>query len=188
MNSNIKLIQQPDGRRNFLRCAFTLHAARREDDFQTRIPALHDVQHVANRRAGGGRDQADALRIFGQRPFPFRREQSLRRKLLLEFLEGDLQRADALQCETFSRLNSTQLNWAAASLSVKYMWPEDCARRLVTSPVTQTWPTDFSSNRLTCAVNSETDKTFLVCSVGNSSPKSHCDLDLVTILRLNSHW
>ena len=61
------------------------------------------------------------------------------------------------------------------------MWPEDWARRLVTSPVTQTWPTDFSSNRLTCAVSSETDKTFLVCSVGNSSPKSHCDLDLLTV-------
>src|ERR1039457_6205955 len=56
------------------------------------------------------------------------------------------------------------------------MWPEDWARRFVTSPVTQTWPTCFSSNRLTCAVSSLTDRTFCVCSAGNSSPKSHCDL------------
>src|SRR5271169_4672680 len=59
------------------------------------------------------------------------------------------------------------------------MWPELCARRFVTSPVTQIEPTDFSSNRLTCAVNSETDKTLRVASAGNNSPKSHCDLLLL---------
>src|ERR1017187_4230053 len=59
------------------------------------------------------------------------------------------------------------------------MWPELCARRLVTSPVTQIDPTCFSSSDLTCAVNSETDKTLRVCSVRNNSPKSHCALDLL---------
>src|ERR1043166_10027961 len=57
------------------------------------------------------------------------------------------------------------------------MWPELCVRRFVTSPVTQTWPTCFSSSRRTCSVSSLTDNTFRVCSVGNSSPKSHWDLD-----------
>src|SRR5450756_712819 len=56
------------------------------------------------------------------------------------------------------------------------MWPELCARKFVTSPLTQTWPTCFSSSRLICAVSSETDKTLRVCSGGNNSPKSHCDL------------
>ena len=35
--------------------------------------------------------------IARQRPFPFRREQPFRLELLLELLERDLQRADALQ-------------------------------------------------------------------------------------------
>ena len=75
------------------------------------------------------------------------------------------------------------------------MCPDDCARKLVTSPVTQTEPTCFSSNRLTCVVSSETDKTLRpalrdsVGSVapelpgegGNNSPKSHCDLDCLLI-------
>ena len=111
------------------------------------------MQHVADRRAGRRRDQADALRILRQRPFPFRREQPFRRELLLEFLKRDLQRADALQfhrahdelilparlinrhvalqqnllavlpaardAPPASPRNSTQLNCAAASLSVK---------------------------------------------------------------------
>src|SRR5271169_3554440 len=64
------------------------------------------------------------------------------------------------------------------------MWPELCACRFVTSPVTQIEPTCFSSNRLTCAVNSETDKTLRVASAGNSSPKSHCDLDLLIEISL----
>ena len=76
------------------------------------------------------------------------------------------------------------------------MWPEDCARKFVTSPVTQIDPICFSSSDLTCAVNSETDKTLRVCSAGlvapklpceggNSSPKSHCDLDLLVTFKTN---
>src|SRR5688572_15820850 len=57
------------------------------------------------------------------------------------------------------------------------MCPELCTRRLVISPETQTWPTCFSSSRRTCSVSSLTDNTRRVCSVGNSSPKSHWDLD-----------
>src|SRR5213083_2887318 len=56
------------------------------------------------------------------------------------------------------------------------MCPELCARRFVTSPVTQTWPTCFSSSRRICSVSSLTDNTRRICSVGNSSPKSHWDL------------
>src|SRR5690349_10127321 len=55
------------------------------------------------------------------------------------------------------------------------MCPEACARRFVISPLTQTWPTCFSSSRFTCDVNSLTDSTRRVCSVGNNSPKSHWD-------------
>src|SRR6266511_553063 len=58
------------------------------------------------------------------------------------------------------------------------MWPELCARRLVTSPVTQTRPSSFSSRRFTCDVNSLTVSTRRVGSVGNNSPKSHWDLEL----------
>src|ERR1017187_3464036 len=65
------------------------------------------------------------------------------------------------------------------------MWPELCARRFVTSPVTQIDPTCFSSSDLTCAVNSETDKTLRVASVGNNSPKSHCDLDLLINFKIH---
>src|SRR5437867_1139370 len=56
------------------------------------------------------------------------------------------------------------------------MWPELCARKLVTSPVTQTRPSSFSSRRLTCEVNSLTVRTRRDGSLGNNSPKSHCDL------------
>src|SRR6266404_8998268 len=55
------------------------------------------------------------------------------------------------------------------------MCPELCARRFVTSPVTHTWPTCFSSRRFTCAVSSATVSTLRVASGGKSSPKSHCD-------------
>ena len=118
-----------------------------------RIPPLNHVQHVADGRARGRGDQADALRISGQRTFSFRREQAFRREFLLQFLKGGLQRAHALQFHRAhdelvlpARLinrhvalqqnllsvreqlalrprrvprNSTQLNCAAASLSVK---------------------------------------------------------------------
>src|SRR6187397_250969 len=55
------------------------------------------------------------------------------------------------------------------------MCPELWTRRLVASPVTQIWPICFSSNRLICSVSSLTESTRRICSVGNSSPKSHCD-------------
>src|SRR5437660_9010916 len=58
------------------------------------------------------------------------------------------------------------------------MWPELWTRRLVTSPVTQTRPTSFSSSRFTCVVSSLTVSTRRVASVGNNSPKSHWDLGL----------
>src|SRR5690242_19654333 len=81
------------------------------------------------------------------------------------------------------------------------MCPEDWARKLVTSPVTQTEPTCLSNNRLTCVVNSETDKILrpavpdsvgpvapeLPGEGGNSSPKSHCDL-FGLLIRAASVW
>jgi len=91
--------------------------------------------------------------------------------------------------------------------SVKYLWPELCARRFVTSPVTQIVPTCPSNNRFTCDVNSDTDKILrpgatettgaasaagaaagavLVASAGNNSPlKSHCDLDCLPATKLS---
>src|SRR5471030_1102864 len=59
------------------------------------------------------------------------------------------------------------------------MWPEDCAQKLLTSPLTQIEPICFSRSRRICSVSSPTEKTLRVVSVGNSSPKSHCDLDLL---------
>src|SRR5438105_3789594 len=57
------------------------------------------------------------------------------------------------------------------------MWPELWRRKLVISPVTQTRPTCCSSKRRICQVSSVTERTLRdVCSTGNNSPKSHCDL------------
>src|ERR1041384_1536670 len=67
------------------------------------------------------------------------------------------------------------------------MCPELCARKFVTSPLTQTSPTCFSSSRLICVVSSPTEKTLRVCSVGNSSPKSHWDLDVRSVAIYNDH-
>ena len=55
------------------------------------------MQHVADGRAGGRRDQADALRKAGQGTFSFRGKKPFRGELLLEFFKGGLERADALQ-------------------------------------------------------------------------------------------
>src|SRR5260221_9836155 len=57
------------------------------------------------------------------------------------------------------------------------MWPEDCARRLLPSPLTQTWPTCFSSNARIRDVSSDTDKTLRSSAAGNNSPKFHWDLE-----------
>src|ERR1039458_8604729 len=66
------------------------------------------------------------------------------------------------------------------------MWPEVWLRRFVTSPVTQISPTCFSSRRLICHVSSVTVSTLRICSNGNSSPKSHCDLTGLAIVQLKS--
>src|SRR5258707_13245338 len=76
--------------------------------------------------------------------------------------------------------NRTQLNWAPASLRVKYICPELWDRRLVISPVTQTVPICSSSERRMAPVNSLTERIFLpgaMASGGKSSPKSHWDLE-----------
>src|SRR5258707_7201227 len=65
------------------------------------------------------------------------------------------------------------------------MCPELCTRRFVTSPVTHTWPTCFSSRRFTCAVSSATVSTLRVASGGKSSPKSHCDCTCPAISRVS---
>jgi hypothetical protein len=61
------------------------------------IAPLHDVEHVANGRAGGGGGQPDAARKGRQRPFAFSREKALGGELELELFKGGLKRAHALQ-------------------------------------------------------------------------------------------
>ena len=70
-------IEQADGRGDFRRRARALDSTWDENDFDGRIAALHDMQHIANGRAGGGGDQADALRKAGQGTLSFRREKTL---------------------------------------------------------------------------------------------------------------
>src|ERR1044071_3426177 len=66
------------------------------------------------------------------------------------------------------------------------MWPDLCALRLVTSPVTRTAPSSFSSTRFTCAVNSLTVHTRRGGSLGNNSPKSHWDFELRGIASIDN--
>lgn len=80
----VELIQQPDGRRDFLRRPLPLHAARREDQFEQRMTPLDDVQHILQRRARRRGDDADALREAAQAALAFNGEQPLGLELLLE--------------------------------------------------------------------------------------------------------
>ena len=91
------LVEQPDGRRDFRRRARALHRAWRQNYFHRRVAPPHHLQNIAEGRAGGGGDQADALRKAGQGPFSFGREKPFGAELLLEFFKGGLERADALQ-------------------------------------------------------------------------------------------
>ena len=47
--------------------AVSLHPAWDQNDFETRISPLDNVQHIANGRAGRRGHQANTLRIFGHR-------------------------------------------------------------------------------------------------------------------------
>ena len=105
--------------------AFALHQRREEPDVQAGKAARQDVDHVRDGRAARRGDDADAPRKARQRPFALRGEQPLGGQLLLELLEGQLQRAQALRLQ---RLHQ-QLVFAARLVDV------DAAARQHRQPV-----------------------------------------------------
>src|SRR4051812_19369977 len=63
------------------------------------------------------------------------------------------------------------------------MCPELCARKLLNSPETQTWPICFSSSVRTLVVNWLTVRTRRALGCENKSPKSHCDFTSLPMCR-----
>ena len=92
-------VEQADGSRDLPRRAVALHAGRREDDLQARRASLDDMQHIADRRARRRGDEAQSSWIAGQRTLARAVEETLALQLALEFLEGDLQRTNALRLD-----------------------------------------------------------------------------------------
>ena len=78
-------------------------------------PAGEDLEHVPHGRAGGGRDQAQALGQGRERPLALGGEEPLAGQLGLELLEGELQLADALGLH----LRDDELQGAAARVDLQ---------------------------------------------------------------------
>lgn len=92
-----KVIEQTNGRGDFGAGAIALHAAGREDDLEAGIAPADDVEDIADGRAGGRGDEADAARVGWERALALGGEKALGVELLLELFEGGLQRAESLQ-------------------------------------------------------------------------------------------
>ena len=90
------VVEQFDGTGDVFGGTSALHAAGGEDEFQAGMAALDDVEDVADGSAGGGSDEADAVRIAGDGAFAFGGEEAFSLEFLFEFFEGDLQGADPL--------------------------------------------------------------------------------------------
>ncbi len=94
--------------------ALALHQRRVEADVQAGKAAGEDVHHVRDGRAARRGDDADAPRKARQRPLALGREQPLGGQLLLELLEGQLQRAQPLRLQQLHQ----QLVFAAGLVDV----------------------------------------------------------------------
>ncbi len=79
--------------------SFALHQRRKKPDVQTRESPRQDMNHVRDGGAARRCDDADAPREARQRTFALDGEQPFHRELLLELLEGKLQRAEALRLD-----------------------------------------------------------------------------------------
>ena len=83
------------GRCDFLRGAFTLHFHGIEAHVRIGKAALQHAQNVANRRARGRRDDADAQRQNWERLFARFVEEAFVLQTFFQLLEGELQSAEA---------------------------------------------------------------------------------------------
>jgi hypothetical protein len=106
-----KVLQARDDGLNGARA---LHLRRKQANVQAGEAALQDVQHVANHGAGGRGNNADAHGVHRQRTLADGGEQALGFELLLQLLEGELQRAEALRLDGFD----DQLIFAARFVDV----------------------------------------------------------------------
>ena len=81
------------------RRVLALHARRPDDDPRGRVADGQDAEDVAQRRAVERRDDADASRQHGQRALATRVEEAFGAEPLLQLLEGQLERAEAVRLE-----------------------------------------------------------------------------------------
>ena len=84
---------------NFDRRTLALHARGADDDVRVGVPSPQHVDDVANRGAFQRRHDSDLARERGQRTFPRAVEESFRFEPLLQLIEGQLQRAQAVRLE-----------------------------------------------------------------------------------------
>src|SRR6185436_19395533 len=81
-----------------VRCrAVALHPCRADDEVRGRVPALEDLDDVANRRAVERRDDADLARPERQRPLSRTIEQPFALEPRLQLIERELQRAESVR-------------------------------------------------------------------------------------------
>ena len=90
-----RAIEIPQSRHDFPGGAFALHLHGIKLHVHVGEAPLQHAQNVANRRAGGRRDHADASRQHRQRLLARLVEESFVLKFFLQLLEGELQRAQA---------------------------------------------------------------------------------------------
>ena len=77
------LIEQSNGAGNFLGSPCPLHAAGSDDDFQSGLASLNDVQDIADGGAGERGHNPNPLRVSWDGAFAFGGEESLGLELLL---------------------------------------------------------------------------------------------------------
>src|SRR5205823_3829689 len=79
-----------------------LHPRRTDDEMRVRMTPAKDVDDVANRCAVERRDDANLAGQRGQRPFPRGVEEPLAVQPLLQLIEGELQRAEAMRLQVLA--------------------------------------------------------------------------------------
>jgi hypothetical protein len=114
-----------DAAADFLHRALALHQRGEEADVQAREAARENLDHVRDGGAARRGDDPDAPREARQRTLALGREEALGGQLLLELLEGQLQRAQSLRLQQFHQ----QLVFAAGFVDI------DAAARQHRQPV-----------------------------------------------------
>ena len=88
-----------DRARDLRRGLRALHAYRQELDLGQRIPLAENAEHIHDRSTGGGGDDGDGMRIFGDRLLVRRIKKALLGQLFLQLLERNVKIARAVGCE-----------------------------------------------------------------------------------------